>query len=299
MKTYILEGVVTALSSISHSGGERNGTVIQLRREKFVQMNGETVEIPVVSGNGIRGKLRDISAMQMLTDANGEKVKVDANIFNLLFSGGTLESTGTNGVDVNKFRKLRKQMPMLSVLGGSIGNVILPGKVEIGKLIPISKETIHLIPTEYRDAYGEEPKSIWEYLQLEMYTRKDDVKDENKREYMEAPEENTIKSQMKYDYETIAAGTKFYWRICLKDTTDKETGAFLSTLSEWAKQTSQVGGNGRVGHGAVSLNIKETKILKSKVDFQNSNFVKFLDDYNKEGKKEVSDFIKSELEKVL
>lgn len=30
MKTFILEGVCIALSSISHNGGERNGTIVQL-----------------------------------------------------------------------------------------------------------------------------------------------------------------------------------------------------------------------------------------------------------------------------
>ena len=54
MKTYILEGIVTALSSISHNGGEKNGIVTQLRREKFVQPNGKVIEVPVISGNSIR-----------------------------------------------------------------------------------------------------------------------------------------------------------------------------------------------------------------------------------------------------
>ena len=36
MKTFVLEGTCTALSSISHNGGEKNGTIVQLRREKFV-----------------------------------------------------------------------------------------------------------------------------------------------------------------------------------------------------------------------------------------------------------------------
>ena len=55
MKTIILEGVATALSSISHNGGERNGTTVQLRRENFVQPKGNVVKIPVVSGNSIKG----------------------------------------------------------------------------------------------------------------------------------------------------------------------------------------------------------------------------------------------------
>src|SRR5690606_15768388 len=300
MKTYILEGIVTALSSITHNGGEKNGTVTQLRREKFIQKNGKPIEIPVISGNSIRGKLRDIAAMDILTKQDGTKIKVDADSFNLLFTGGSLESTGSEGINIEKVRQMRKDMPMLSVLGGSVGNVILPGKVEIGKLIPIAKETLHLIPEQYHNAYTEEPKSIWEYCQLEMYTRKDDAKDEVKKEFLQdidgKKKANPV--QMKYDTETIAAGTKFYWRICLKDTNDIETGAFLQTLSTWAEQNSQVGGNGRVGHGALKLEIKETKVIDSDLDFQNEDFVKYIDGY-KEKKKDVSSYFEKGISKTL
>lgn len=297
MKTYILEGIVTALSSITHNGGEKNGTVTQLRREKFVQQNGKAIEIPVISGNSIRGKLRDIAAIEILTKQDGTKIQVDSDSFNLLFAGGALESTGETGINVERVRKMRRDMPMLSVLGGSVGNTILPGKVEIGKLIPIAKETLHLIPEQFHGAYTEPPKSIWEYCQLEMYTRKDDMKDENKREFLSEDAEGK-KSQMKYDTETIVAGTKFYWKVCLKDTTDTETGAFLQTLNTWAEQCSQVGGNGRVGHGALKLEIKETKVIDSELDFKNDDFVQYIDTYKKQ-KQDVSGYFEKGISKEL
>lgn len=297
MKTYVIEGIVTALSSITHNGGQKNGTVTQLRREKFVQRNGKAMEIPIISGNSIRGKLRDIAAIEILTKLNGEKITVDADSFNLLFTGGSLESTGETGINVERVRQMRKDMPMLSVLGGSVGNTILPGKVEIGKMIPIAKETLHLIPEAFHAAYTEEPKPIWEYCQLEMYTRKDDMKDENKRAFLSEDAEPK-KSQMMYDTETIAAGTKFYWKVTLKDTTDIETGAFLQTLNTWAEQNSQVGGNGRVGHGALKLEIKETKVIDSDVDFQNSDFVNYIDSY-KAAKPDVSGYFEKGISKTL
>lgn len=294
MKTYIIEGVVTALSSICHNGGERNGVVTQLRREKFVQKNGKVVEIPVISGNSIRGKLRDLSAIEILTKTDGIKMKVDGTSFNLLFSGGSLESTGSGGVNIEKVRQMRRDLPMLSVLGGSVGNVILPGKVDIGKMIPICKETIHLIPKKYQG--DEEVKSIWDMCQVEMYTRKDDTKNENFREYLddETLNKNGGPMQMMYNTETIAAGTKFYWKISLRDTTDIETGAFLSTLQKWSEELSQAGGNGRVGHGALRLDLKETKVIDSDLDFENNDFVNFIDQFKK-SKKDSSAFIENNI----
>jgi hypothetical protein len=275
MRTYVIEGICTALSSISHNGGERNGTIVQLRREKFVQDNGSVTEIPVISGNSVRGKLRDLAAIDILTRPDGTKIQVDADTFNLLFSGGSLESVGNKHLDIEKVRKLRKDIPVLSVLGCSIGNVILPGKVDIGKMIPICKETLAYIPEKY---HGKNIKTIWEYCQVEMNTRRDDTKDENKREFIKEGflTDDLKGGQMMYHTETLVSGTKFYWKICLRDTTDKETGAFLSLIQQWAKQSSQVGGNGRVGHGKLKLDLQETYVVDSEIEFKNSDFVNYI-----------------------
>ena len=298
MKTYILEGTCTALSSISHNGGERNGTIIQLRREKFVQPKGKIVEIPVISGNSIRGKLRDLSAIDILTKNNGVKVEVDADTFNLLFSGGSLESTGGKNIDIEKVRQMRKDIPMISVLGCSVGNIILPGKVDIGKMIPICKETIHLIPEKFHGT--DEIKTVWEYCQVEMSTRKDDTKDENKREFIKEEDktEDLKGGQMMYYTETLAAGTRFYWKICLRDTTDIETGSFLSLLQSWSNQSSQVGGNGRVGLGRLKIDLTETSVVDSEINFENSDFVTYIDKAN-EAKKDVADYFEKGVSKTL
>jgi len=298
MKTFVLEGVCTAITSISHNGGERNGTIVQLRREKFVQPKGNVVEIPVISGNSIRGKLRDLAAIDILTKKDGIKVQVDADSFNLLFSGGSLESVGEKNLDIEKVRQLRKDIPMLSVLGCSIGNVILPGKVDIGKMIPICKETLHLIPEKFHGT--EEIKTIWEYCQVEMNTRRDDTKDENKREFIkkEYLTDDLRGGQMMYHIETLVPGTRFYWKVCLRDTTDIETGAFLSILQIWANQSSQVGGNGRVGHGRLKVDLTETYVIDSEIEFTNSDFVTYIDKA-KEAKKDVTGYFEKGASKTL
>jgi hypothetical protein len=150
MKTYIIEAKVTLMSSISHNGGEQNGIVTHLRREKFVQPKGKIEEVPVISGNSSRGKMRDISALDVLTKEDYTKIKVDLESHLLLFSGGALESVGADKkLNLEKVRKMRNDMPALSILGCSIGNIILPGKLQVGKMYPICKEMIHLIPENF------------------------------------------------------------------------------------------------------------------------------------------------------
>lgn len=281
MSTYIMEGHVTALSSISHNGGERNGTITQLRREKFVQPNGRVVKVPVVSGNSIRGTLRDRGMFQMLQQLGygvdidtGEVKGLPLPAFYFLFSGGSLVSTGDAAFDVSKFRSMRETIPLIGLFGGAAGNVIMPGKIKIGKLIPICKETEHLIPSRF---LTENRESIWDYCQTEMYTRKDDEKNDRVRMLIspnnkgllfdDKPVKESPPQQMMYSVETLSAGTVFFWRVVLEDVTDIEFEAFISTLLEFSKSPN-IGGKGAVGHGEISIKLDNWVQIDSRMTLQ-------------------------------
>ena len=135
----------------------------------------------------------------------------------------------------------------------------MPGKLKMGKAIPMCAETVHLLPKDFRP---ERAVSIWEYLQEEMYTRKDDEKNEHLRTMIAAPvralldgatprlakteDQNSQHQQMMYYVETFAAGTPFYWQITLDDVTDIEFEAFLTALAQFS-QMPYVGGKSNVG----------------------------------------------------
>ena len=87
---YQYEGVVTALSSISHIG-ETVGVNAKLRREKLVTPNG-IEEVPVISGNSLRGQLRDAGMLYMCRQlgyaTNGHQVQgLPLPAFYFRFSG--------------------------------------------------------------------------------------------------------------------------------------------------------------------------------------------------------------------
>lgn len=275
MKSYEFRGTITALSSIAHSGGMSFGINTKLRREKFVQPDGGVEEIPVLSGNGLRGLLRDVGMLHMckkigygVDTETGEINGLSLQAFYFLFSGGALSSDASGAIDIKTARKLRELIPLVGIFGGAVGNQIMPGKLKIGKALPICEETIHLLPGSCRNG---ELKSIWDYLQEEMYTRKDDEKDEHKRHLiepspqleqgkidLEEAKEKTLapdvpKQQIMYYVETLAPGTKFYWDIILDDVTDIEFEAFVTTLLEFSKRPF-VGGKSNVGLGKVKIN---------------------------------------------
>lgn len=273
MKTLDLTGTLTALSSIAHSGGQSVGINQKLRREKFVQPDGSVEDVPVISGNGLRGMLRDRGMLHMcralgygISEETGEVRGLSLPAFYFLFSGGTLTSEAGRGLDIDYARRLRQLIPLVGLFGGAIGNQIMPGKMRIGKAIPICSETAHLIPERFR---GVGRLSVWGYLQEEMYTRKDDEKNENLRNLI-APEARTLldgmretpkqevqtdtgqHQQMMYYVETFAAGTSFYWRITVDDASETEFEALLTTLVEFSK-VPFVGGKSAAGLGEVSV----------------------------------------------
>jgi CRISPR type IV-associated protein Csf2 len=286
MQSLIFEGVITALSSISHNGGQSFGVNSKLRREKFVQPDYSVEEIPVLSGNGLRGMLRDRGMAHMCRalgyGEEGQGLSLPA--FHFLFSGGSLTSTGGKSIDMAEARRMRELIPLVGVFGGALGNSIMPGILKCGKAIPICQETRHLIPPRF---VPDKVASIWDYLQEEMYTRKDDAKNERLRDNLDTKtrmlleasdaeksaktgtavmvEETGAAQQMRYFVETLVAGTPLYWKLVLDDASDLEFEAFLQCLIEFSKMP-YVGGKSNVGLGEVSLKFDNWLRIDSRME---------------------------------
>lgn len=278
MHSYIFDGVMVAQTSISHIG-DSHGVNSLLRREKVIQPDGSVEEVPIISGNAIRGILRDRGMFHMLkclgygvNEETGEVRGLSLAAFYFLFSGGTLTKKGNAGIDVDEARKWRGVIPLVSLFGGAMGNQIMPGAVKVGKAIPICKETVHLVPDRF---VAKTEQSIWDMTQEEAYTRRDDEKNERLRALI-TPEvrglleasaaekrskagtkddvagETGQSQQMRYYVETLAAGTRLYWDLVLDDVDDLEFDAFCITLSEFGR-FPYIGGKSGVGHGKVSI----------------------------------------------
>lgn len=290
MQTLIFEGTMTALTSISHIG-DSHGVNSKLRREKVIQPNGTVEEIPIISGNAMRGILRDRGMLHMLkqlgygvNDETGEVKGLSLAAFYFLFSGGALtKDLGNRGLDVDEARRWRNLIPLVAVFGGAMGNQIMPGKAKIGKAIPICTETAHIIPERFLGGVD----SVWELCQEEAYTRRDDEKNDNLRQLI-TPEvrglleadasakrakagtkedvegETGQKQQMRYFVETLAAGSRLYWEISLDDVTDLEREAFFVTLAEFSR-FPYIGGKSSVGHGKISVKFDNWIEIDSRV----------------------------------
>lgn len=269
-----IENIFTLLAPLSHIG-QSIGPDSYLATQQILDNYGNPVEVFVYSGNAIRGMWRDSGAKYML-DKLGENVKlaIPLDLFYLLFSGGSIG--GDQSIDIDQARKIREKVPHLSLFGGGVGNMLLPGKINVGEGLPVCRELSHIIPD---NCPGSRDLS-WRQMTTEnSYSRKDDAKDELLRPYindpantplLEAPQQMALlgdgedkkppkdkekkekPQQMRYTIETICRGTVLWQEIIFQDLTEIELGALVAAIAEWSK-TPYLGGQARIGMGKVKL----------------------------------------------
>lgn len=278
-RTLRIEGAATLLSSLVH-GGEHHGTIASFRREKIIEIDGKAVDVPIVSGNALRGLLRDHAA-HIMWDALG-RPQLPPPVFHLLWSGGSLAKAGSGHViGARQLAEVRRLIPLVSLFGGSGAGKIIEGKLRVGKLTPICAETAHLLPDTLVDQA--EPRPMWELLQVEEFTRRDDAKRDQLHpaiEGMARPELGTgdeqgqllevadhapaaedeldgPAQQMRYGVETLAAGTRLHWWMSLHQVTDPEVALFAAAIDRWTADGAHLGGRAATGHGRLRLDVHQ------------------------------------------
>lgn len=248
MKTEHINGHIIAVTPIHHGGDESTGSRATLRRIKYI-VDGKRIEIPVISGNSIRGVLRRLIMSHMLETLgygkHTEEGEADDRMksmkaYHMLFSGGTLESVEDSGsIDLALRRELRSSLPALSVFGSAIGNQMIEGKMKCGMAVPICTELASFLP-------GETPtNSIYELLTDDFTTRKDDLHGER--------EKDEAAHQMIVNFECFAPGTIFVHKFSLLDCNDVERAVIDKALQLWIARP-YIGGKSSIGYGEVKLN---------------------------------------------
>lgn len=249
------EAHITLLTSVSHIG-ESTGIEAVFHRTKMACADGIIRNIPTVTGNSIRGQLRDHAAAYLIHTLSIDE-KLGLSAFYVLWSGGALQK-GVDGstLRLEQLRRLRELLPMISVWGAAVGAQILPGKLDVGMAIPVAAETVGLLPDFYADHAP--MHSVYDLMQTEYYTRRDDAKDPRLEDvHTGVKDKDAAPQQMRYAVETMVAGTQLYWWFALRDApTTLEYGAFASALNSWGR-SPHLGGKGAVGHGQIKLTITD------------------------------------------
>ena len=265
-------GTYEAETPISHGSDEDFGMEQRLRTiEMAVRENGDLYheDIPVISGNSLRGQLRDLLAEDFLDriSTDDDQFEVGDTLSNAFWAGGSLERTaGPGKLNRRMLQGIREHIPPLSLLGTAISDQMVEGRLNMGMLTPIATET---------ESYTgrESDHSVFEFVDETFYTRMDDR--------LGGRQEDEDTQQMKYTVQILTPGTRFDHWMALEGATAVER-ACLGHAMNLFDESPHVGGQKAVGHGRVSFEYDD--------DLPDANpYVEFVEDNRTEIREFVED----------
>ena len=236
MKLIRVPGILTAISPIHHGGNEKTGSTIGFRRIDMITTQG-IQEVPVISGNAIKGKIRR-TVMKDFMDRISYTPS-SPRMHHFLYAGGNLEAVAAKDsgmINLELKRKVREMIPMISLFGSSIANQIFAGKMRVQMAIPICRELPHM--QQHRSNI-----SFHELMSTMHQTRKDDLGRE------EGSEGNP--QQMLIEYEIMIPGAQYTHEFVLEDASELEESAFSHLLDLWIRDPI-VGGKSSIGLGRMN-----------------------------------------------
>ena len=256
------EGILVATSSI-HQGGESLGYTSYLRRERYHTESG-FLDIPTISGNSLRGVLRTIAA-GLWWDAVGQPLMTTA-VAHAIWSGGSLAKNSTHNLTGMNLLEVLEACPVVEIFGTAGGGRIIDGKLSVSKLVPLVEQTKPYIPKPYQKFCTH---SVWDYLQMESYSRKGinetntHITHERKDVEANSPGNDVGEGRMRYQVESFTAGTKFHFKVSTQRLSEAGLVLLLETMRKFTEE-GHVGGRSSVGFGSFALNLdKEPQGLHS------------------------------------
>lgn len=247
LPTAMWSGTLTARSSIHH-GGQTRGTITMLRWEKIVLPDGTLAEVPVVSGNSLRGRLRRIGE-ELLREVLGYEGQISIPAAHALRGGGSLAKTGGEPLSGSRLHQVRALLPQVAVFGCSAGGVIVDGILDVGKVWPHVTETNHI--TGAAATTG-----AFSLLQIEEYAHQDGGGTASMAELVDTPSDAAAAttSQMQFNLQTFPAGTTFSAWVRLRRPLPLEAAFFADVLAEFARD-GYLGGRIAIGLGQVGTDL--------------------------------------------
>ncbi|KAA8736035.1 hypothetical protein FK256_13990 [Actinomyces johnsonii] len=259
MRTVTYTGTLVARSSISHVG-DGGGRVHVLRRENVVTADGEVIGVPIVSGAVIRGRMRRLGAAMVHEALGGGPLPF--NVVTALAQGGVLTETRTarEVLTGDRQARLRERIPLLGLMGVVGGGRMMAGRLMVSKAIPVGRETLHLLPGPDRERLtgdGRRWPSVYELMEREGYTVGSDVS--SIAALVGSPQDAGVAdiSPMRFEVETLAAGTTLWHRVVGEDLTADEADCLEDLMRVWCDRARLGGGRGR-GLGDVEASYERT-----------------------------------------
>lgn len=271
-----IAGIATALSPIVHNeileyreaderkrGLSQKGEANKQRTMPFFLENetgSYVAEIPVVSGNAMRGLMRRLLvdfSLDVLGITLGDLFAKsdDARKVLQFVRGGGLTAKGIEikAVTAGTYERIQGAIPFLALLGGVFQGHHFEGACRIGILIPLIAETYPRYQAMIGESFGPEFSSGAGLPQLSEFGLARPVRYTRRAENEKI--ETADKEAMIYGTYAIPAGTRFFtYNTC----SAANPGASLAFQAMFAllEQYGYVGGMASKGHGQMAFQFK-------------------------------------------
>lgn len=262
MKILKVDGCITALSPIHSGSDENNGNDKSLRTITYNLPTGPE-DVPVVSGNAIRGVLRRLIMADLLelvgfvpTDAKGQ-----VRLYHSLFAGGTLEQVDEKDsgyIDLALKKQIRELLPPVALLGTAMRNQMLEGKLDVALAFPRCKELAGILrnPETITATIGDLQKQTFN-------TRRDEMA-------QDAKEQDGASSQMLHTWWYIPPMTTFQHGFTLSSPSEVEAACLGRMIDLWLLRP-RLGAKAGTGNAEVRLEYPDKPDAKPYLDFIEAN----------------------------
>jgi hypothetical protein len=250
-----------------------------IARRKVRLPDGEWADVPMISGNQIRHKLRAAGTWCLL-DALGmsDTEELLEPTLRLLFNGGELKKKGSGGaMNFESYRTLCEMIPTIALLGGCANGTINEGQGSVDYALLICDETTHIMPAwvgEYLESVGTRTDEARAHVEEIQNVRGDSVTSPSVNRLLTPGEKVRVnakllakstahdkgeevdadaKSRMlPYSTESIAMGSLFYWSVAFNVYSEVQLDTLNTMVAAWLARPN-VGGRSGSGHGELRL----------------------------------------------
>lgn len=197
-----------------------------------------TLEVPAISANSIRHEMvREPGALHLLNALGLQFDDLPAAVATLLYNAGDLRTTAPEQA-FRMAREIRKQYPLLGLLGGATDGFLLGASN-----LEVSAWLIGVENHAALERYGIEPQlSLFDLLDDAEHTRHTQARVEG--------------SPMPFGFETVCAGAEALVEFRLRPyATDLELGALLAALATYVGGDSTLFGGAARGYGLMTSQV--------------------------------------------
>jgi CRISPR/Cas system CSM-associated protein Csm3 (group 7 of RAMP superfamily) len=245
---------ILAQSSIVHredQGAAGTDNFALFRREKIITIDGEMLQVPIVSGSSFRGALRRIGEELTAAVLDYEGAALPIPAAHLLTNGGRLAKSASPFTDENE-RHLKALLPQIAVFGGAASGRIMSGLLAVGKVLPEVAELAHLLPRPPQSAVLPAVRTLAE----ESFSHLSDHRANTDQAPRTDIDEKTSPLG-RFGVETLPAGTRLQTWVRITNATSHQA-AFLRDVLDAFASHGHLGGRTAAGHGSITATLNAT-----------------------------------------